>query len=163
MYGTESDDTITGPSSTVGELPRAVRVATTPSRAAPATATGNDYLDGGAGIDAVDYGANTASTTVNLAQNIGAPRSRTSTRPLHGRAGPAPTCGAYVRPLRGSVTSGVGGESDVLINIENAILGTGNDTFTGSAFNNTVWPNGGQNTLNGCPTCCPAPAAGSTR
>ena len=40
----------------------------------------------------------------------------------------------------------------MLINIEDAILGTGNDTFTGSTFNNTVWPNGGQNTLNGCPT-----------
>ena len=35
--------------------------------------------------------------------------------------------------------------------VENAILGTGNDIFTGSAFNNTVWPNGGQNSLNGCP------------
>jgi Ca2+-binding RTX toxin-like protein len=47
--------------------------------------------------------------------------------------------------------SGVGGENDVLIDIENAILGTGNDVFVGSSFNNTVWPNGGQNTLNGCP------------
>ena len=41
--------------------------------------------------------------------------------------------------------------------VENAILGTGNDIFTGSAFNNTVWPNGGQNSLNGCPGVAVAP------
>ena len=33
--------------------------------------------------------------------------------------------------------------------LENAILGTGDDTFTGNAFANRVWPNGGQNVLNG--------------
>ena len=59
--------------------------------------------------------------------------------------------------------SGVGGEGDVLIDAENAILGSGNDTFTGSAFNNTVWPNGGQNVLNGCPPLSWPLAVGLTR
>ena len=49
--------------------------------------------------------------------------------------------------------NGVAAGIDLIRNdaTENAILGTGNDTFTGSQFNNTVWPNGGQNALNGCP------------
>ena len=52
-----------------------------------------------------------------------------------------------------STGNGVSGGEDYIRQntVENAILGTGNDTFTGSSFNNTVWPNGGQNSLNGCP------------
>ena len=48
----------------------------------------------------------------------------------------------------------MGSEGDVLINTENAILGTGNDIFNGSTFNNIVWPNGGQNVLS----CLASPA-----
>ena len=52
-----------------------------------------------------------------------------------------------------STGNGVSGGEDYIRQntVENAILGTGSDTFTGSSFNNTVWPNGGQNSLNGCP------------
>ena len=50
-----------------------------------------------------------------------------------------------------SDTNGAGDDDEILSNsIENAILGSGNDTFAGSSFNNIVWPNGGQNS-NGCP------------
>jgi Ca2+-binding RTX toxin-like protein len=153
VYGTESDDTITGSDST--SVPNYIRGAGGNDTLAGGLAdgnTGNDYLDGGAGIDVVNYGANSAGTNVNLAQNILCTygfEDFDPTQPAYPY--PRTTCGPTTPTFTGlPVTSGVGGEADVLLNIENATLGTGNDTFTGSAFNNTVWPNGGQNTLNGC-------------
>jgi Ca2+-binding RTX toxin-like protein len=101
---------------------------------------GADAFSGGGGIDVLDYGANTLSTTVNLS----------ATGPT------ANNCDMFDTSNPPNVADcGVGGTggSDLFLTdtIENAILGAGNDTFTGSAFNNTVWPNGGQNALNGCP------------
>jgi len=83
---------------------------------------GADQFDGGAGIDTIDYGNNTLSTVVDL---------------------------GVLNAV--TVNNGVAGENDQLYGatIENAILGTGDDSFTGSAFNNIVWPNGGQNVLAG--------------
>ena len=81
---------------------------------------GADCFDGGNGIDKVDYGMNTLSTTVDL--NDGACTATAS------GASSTPSCANT---------------------IENAILGSGDDIFTGSAFNNIVWPNGGQNSLVG--------------
>jgi hypothetical protein len=80
---------------------------------------GPDTFDGGSGIDTLSYINNTLPTNVDLTN---------------------------VTP------SGVAGELDDIIvapapTIENAILGTGDDNFVGTAFNNIVWPNGGQNTL----------------
>ncbi len=101
---------------------------------------GADSYDGGSGIDTVDYGKNTLGTTVNLA----AVNNAVNNCPIFDTTVPAfvADCGV----------GGVGGEDRYLDStVENAILGTGNDIFTGSAFNNTVWPNGGQNSLNGCP------------
>ncbi len=108
-------------------------------------------MDGGAGIDTVDYGANTKATTVNLQQ----PNCAFAFQdffPDHG-LGDGVTCFNDAGVIVGATInkSGIGGENDVLINTENAILGTGNDTFTGSTFNNTVWPNGGQNVLERLP------------
>ena len=80
-----------------------------------------DYFDGGSGIDTVSYADNTLPTNVDLASNSAV--SGSSGLDLIG-ASPAAT-------------------------VENAILGSGNDVFSGSTFNNQVWPNGGRNTL-GC-------------
>jgi hypothetical protein len=100
---------------------------------------GADQFDGGSGIDVLDFGANTLDTAVNL----------------HADAG-ANNCPDFDTTNPPNVADcGVGGAGNVdrflTDTIENAILGSGNDTFTGSSFNNTVWPNGGQNALNGCP------------
>ena len=100
---------------------------------------GADAFSGGGGIDVLDYGTNTLSTTVAL--------NAVST---------ANNCSMFDTSNPVNVADcGVGGTggTDLFLtdSIENAILGSGNDTFTGSAFNNTVWPNGGQNALNGCP------------
>jgi len=86
----------------------------------------SDYFDGGAGIDTANYGNNTLATTVDL--------------------GTLPT----------STANGNAGEGDIIVGntIENAILGTGDDTFFGSVFNNIVWPNGGQNSLSCVTTGC---------
>jgi Ca2+-binding RTX toxin-like protein len=154
VYGTESDDTITGTDST--SVPNYIRGAggnDTLAGGAASGNTGSDYLDGGDGIDVVNYGANSAGTNVNLAQNTACTYGFSDFDPTDPPAAPAnsTSCGASVSVASGvPVTSGVSGEKDVLLNVENAILGTGNDTFNGSAFNNTVWPNGGQNTLSGC-------------
>jgi hypothetical protein len=80
---------------------------------------GDDSFDGGSGIDTVDYGANTLNTTVDL--NSG------------GCQGDLADECDFIEPNT----------------IENAILGSGDDVFTGSAFNNIVFPNGGQNALTG--------------
>ena len=92
-----------------------------------------DQFDGGGGIDVLDYGTNTLSTTVKL-------------------YGTTP-CGDLGSGALCSTGNGVSGGEDYIRQntVENTILGTGSDTFTGSSFNNTVWPNGGQNSLNGCP------------
>jgi Ca2+-binding RTX toxin-like protein len=101
---------------------------------------GADSFDGGSGIDTVDYGKNTLGTTVNLA----AASAVVNNCPIFDTGTPPNLADCGV--------GGVGGEDRYLDStVENAILGTGNDIFTGSAFNNTVWPNGGQNSLNGCP------------
>jgi hypothetical protein len=93
---------------------------------------GADSFDGGSGIDTLDYSANTLDTTVNLfalaTANNCAIFSATA------------DCG----------TGGVSGGADLFLSdtIENAKLGTGNDTFNGSVFNNIAFPNGGQNSLS---------------
>ena len=70
VYGTESDDKITGGNSTsVGNYIRGAGGNDTLAGGAAAGNTGGDFLDGGAGIDVVNYGANSTSTNVNLAQN----------------------------------------------------------------------------------------------
>ena len=113
---------------------------------------GADSYDGGSGIDTVDYGKNTLGTTVNLAATSTAVNN----------------CAIFDTSVPVNLADcgvgGVGGEDRYLDStVENAILGTGNDIFTGSAFNNTVWPNGGQNSLNGCPNgVSSTQAAGST-
>ena len=104
---------------------------------------GADSFDGGSGIDTLDYGKNTLGTT--------SPDPFEARPALHH---------AIFDPFSGALADcghgGVSREDEFLSNtVENAILGTGNDIFSGSAFNNTVWPNGGQNTLNGCPPDAP--------
>ena len=93
---------------------------------------GADTFDGGSGIDTVDYGNNTLATTVDLAS--------------------------------GAAVSGVAAELDTIVavppTVENAILGTGDDSFLGSPFNNIVWPNGGQNVLSCFATATPANGCG---
>jgi Ca2+-binding RTX toxin-like protein len=85
---------------------------------------GADTLDGEAGSDWVDYSDRTDPVSVDLTDN--------------GAAGfPA-----------GDNIDGESGEGDA-VNAENAALGTGDDTFIGNAFNNTVQPGGGQNVLSG--------------
>jgi Ca2+-binding RTX toxin-like protein len=93
---------------------------------------GLDSFTGGSGIDTIDYGANTLNTTVNLF----------GTTACAGTFGTGAVC---------SIGNGVSGGVDPFIEsntIENAILGTADDVFSGSAFNNIVFPNGGQNTLS---------------
>ena len=97
---------------------------------------GDDTFDGGSGIDTVDYGDNTLATTVDLND---------------GRA-----CSGSHDTLVHRATMAIGDVDSIRQPVENAILGPGNDTFTGRSFNNTVWPNGGQNSLNGCPALWPA-------
>ena len=99
-----------------------------------ATVSDADIIDGGDGIDTISYSDRTSDLTVNL--NVGP--------------------GGSPRPGNGDLSCA---ENDSFFNylgtsptVENAVLGTANDTFWGTLQNNTVWPNGGQNTLNGCGT-----------
>ncbi len=144
VYGTEADDTITGTSSTTVGNFLAGAGGNDTLAGGPGNGDGPDWMDGGSGIDTVDYGANTSGTTVQLAQ----PNCAFAFQdffPDHG-LGDGVTCFNDAGVVVGAtiMKSGVGTEGDVNINVENAILGSGNDTFTGSSFNNTVWPNGGR-------------------
>jgi hypothetical protein len=85
---------------------------------------GADTLDGEAGSDWADYSDRTDAVSVDLTDN-----------------------GAVGFPA-GDNIDGESGEGDA-VNVENAALGTGDDTFIGNAFSNTVQPGGGQNSLEG--------------
>jgi hemolysin type calcium-binding protein len=81
-----------------------------------------DGIDGEGGIDTVDYSQRTDNLTVFLTTDAG-----------------------FANLDSGDV--GTCGETDDIDNVENAMLGSGDDSFTGNAFNNVVFPGGGQNTL----------------
>jgi hypothetical protein len=87
----------------------------------------DNWIDGAAGLDWVDYSAYATSLTVSLADldNDG------------------------VIDDDAAECDGDSNECDDLLHIENVVLGSGDDTFTGSAFNNQVNPGGGQNSLDG--------------
>lgn len=80
---------------------------------------GSDVIDGGQGTDTADYTAVTANINVTLAD-------------------------AAVATV--SVT---GGNNDTIVNVENFIGGSGNDTITGSASNNYLNGSAGDDTLMG--------------
>jgi Ca2+-binding RTX toxin-like protein len=61
----------------------------------------------------------------------------------------ARTLGVTVTLNTACCDDGESGEGDDVDTVENATLGTSDDTFTGDAFNNIVQPNGGQNALIG--------------
>lgn len=89
--------------------------------------SGDNYIDGSAGSDWIDYSGDSGGVLVCLYQSTIV----------------ADPCNPGLSG--GTSTSG----DDTLVHIENAILGSGDDTFYGSAFSNIVEPNGGQNALNG--------------
>jgi Ca2+-binding RTX toxin-like protein len=87
----------------------------------------DNYLDAQAGVDWVNYSADFTDLTVDL---------RADTDPV--TPGNQPACSGDLNT-----------ECDTLLHFENAKLGSGDDTFTGNAFNNVVRPGGGQNSLDG--------------
>ncbi len=89
----------------------------------------DNYIDGAAGLDWIDYSAYSRDLTVSLGN-------------LNPTVDNDPTDDA-------NECDGKSGECDALVHIENAILGTGDDSFKGSEFNNVVNPGGGQNVLDG--------------
>lgn len=100
----------------------------------------SDIIDGGAGSDWVDYSARTDPVTVDFTKSVNTAAGNTA-----GACNDGPG-GANDEFVNGDVA---GGEADCINAVENAALGTGDDTFVGSAFNNTVQPGGGQNSLAG--------------
>jgi Ca2+-binding RTX toxin-like protein len=100
----------------------------------------SDVIDGEAGSDWVDYSARTDPVTVDLTKSVNTAAGNTA-----GACNDGPG-GANDEFVNGDVA---GGETDCINAVENATLGTGDDTFVGSQFNNTVAPNGGQNSLDG--------------
>ena len=68
VFGTEANDIITGTSSTSVGNYLAGGGGNDTLAGGPGDGDGPDWMDGGAGIDTVDYGVNTRATTVNLQQ-----------------------------------------------------------------------------------------------
>ena len=100
---------------------------------------GADSFDGGGGIDTVDYGKNTSSTTVHLADGV-------------------TPCAVFATGALCTTGNGVSGADRP--HPERADRERHpryrQRHVHGVAFNNTVWPNGGQNALNGCPAAAAA-------
>jgi len=98
----------------------------------------SDSIDGEGGSDWVDYSQRTEDLTVTLSSFVGV-------------AGPPATgCGGVAVTLPPCADGDQGeGEEDDLQGVENVSLGTGDDSFTGNAFGNSVQPGGGQNVLAG--------------
>jgi Ca2+-binding RTX toxin-like protein len=91
-----------------------------------------DFIDGDSGVDWVDYSERTEANEVDLDE------ADDDTTP--------PTDTTCVADGSGDINDG---ELDEIVEVENAMLGSGDDTFCGSAFGNTVKPGGGQNVLDG--------------
>jgi Ca2+-binding RTX toxin-like protein len=89
---------------------------------------GEDDIEGEGGLDWVNYGARTAAVNVTLNFD-------------------GDVCGDEDSGSDDGQISPC--EFDDVDTVENATLGTGDDTFMGDGFNNTVQPNGGQNILDG--------------
>ena len=87
-----------------------------------ASGAGNDYYDGGTGVDTIRYGSAKNSVTINLA--TGSAKSTAS-----------------------SDAAGIG--VDIVKNIENVIGGNYNDLLTGNSALNTFNGGGGNDNLNG--------------
>ena len=99
----------------------------------------SDSIDGEGGSDWVDYSQRTEDLTVTLSSFVGV-------------AGPPATgCGggAVTAPPCADGDFDTAGETDDVQGVENVSLGTGDDSFTGNAFGNSVQPGGGQNVLAG--------------
>jgi hypothetical protein len=96
----------------------------------------NDYLGGG-GNDTFDQGATELndSDTVDGEGGIDTADYSARTAALDG-------------DLTGGCSGGTG-ECDEYDNVENVRLGSGDDSWFGSEFNNIFFPGGGQNALNG--------------
>ncbi|MEM8590573.1 MAG: hypothetical protein AAGG65_21160 [Pseudomonadota bacterium] len=104
-------------------------------------AGGNDFLDGGPGTDTVDYRSLTATEPVVI-----------DLRPLDRSADSAASALLTLNNLAANTPVGLanGGpwvDTDVLISIENATGGMGNDTLIGDANNNVL--KGGDGTSTG--------------
>jgi Ca2+-binding RTX toxin-like protein len=85
---------------------------------------GDDDLEGEGGVDVVDYSWSASPVTVLLSCDTA-------------------TAGD------GDIGGTTNPTNDDLFTIENAILTADDDSFTGNQFSNRVWPNGGQNSLDG--------------
>jgi hypothetical protein len=89
----------------------------------------DNWIDAAAGLDWIDYSAYSTAVTVTLGEASVPPDNDPTSTP--------------------NECDGDSTECDSLLHIENAMLGSGDDTFTGSVFNNVVQPGGGQNSLDG--------------
>jgi Ca2+-binding RTX toxin-like protein len=90
----------------------------------------DNFIDGSAGVDWIDYSAYSTDVRVSLG-DLSVPPDGDATDDAN--------------ECDGDVSE----ECDLLDRVENAILGSADDTFSGSPFNNVVNPGGGQNVLDG--------------
>jgi Ca2+-binding RTX toxin-like protein len=105
---------------------------------------GNDLIAGAAGSDNELGGAGNDTFNEGAAAN--------GSDDIQGEAGlDWVNYGARTNAVSVSLNTGAddgeSGEGDDVDTVENATLGTGDDTFLGDGFNNIVQPNGGQNIL----------------
>lgn len=109
-------------------------------------AGGNDFIDGGAGIDTAWYRSLLADQSVRVDLNL-LDRSSipTAVALLEGRNLPEYTATTPV----GLADGGSWVDTDVLINIENVIAGQGNDTILGNDQANALWGEAGDDALTG--------------
>jgi Ca2+-binding RTX toxin-like protein len=105
-----------------------------------------DVIDGEADVDKVNYSARTLALDVIL--NTGSTAAGTVRYLCNGVTTPFPASVGV--PAGFASGDAFDLETDMVTDVENADLGSGGDTFSGSDFNNVVTELGGQNLLNGC-------------
>jgi trimeric autotransporter adhesin len=91
---------------------------------------GNDFYDGGSGVNTVEYPSATNSITVDLNEV-----DRSGDPLIGGALGAVLTAAALPTNTPVGYAQGVDIGIDVLINIQNATGGQGDDTITGNSFN----------------------------
>lgn len=107
---------------------------------------GDDLIDGGVGNDTLYYtsAANGVNVTLQLAD-----RSGVVLPALQSTAGALLLANGYAANTPAALATGTDISVDVILNVENVVVGSGNDTVTGDAAANLLDGAGGDDLLDG--------------
>src|SRR5690606_12347484 len=104
---------------------------------------GDDYYDGGSEGDTISFASTTTSVTVDLRA-----QDRSGSTPLADAIEGVLAANGFATNTSVGYATGSEIGTDVIVNVENATGGNGDDIFIGNAGDNTFTGNGGFDTVD---------------